>query len=81
MGGHDNHRPRPAMNLPPESPPPDTQRRDALVALFRLLAGIGILLLMLSFVRACFSPPRLPAQKAPPPVDAPAPSTDRPGKY
>ena len=59
----------------------NSDRRDALVAMFRLLAGLGILLLMLSFMRACFSPPLLPSQKPAPPVDAPAPSADRPGKY
>ena len=39
------------------------QRRQ-LVAIVRVLAGIGILLLMLAFLRACFSPPQIPARPA-----------------
>lgn len=35
--------------------------RAQLSAIVRLLAGIGILLLMLAFLRACLSPPPLPA--------------------
>lgn len=58
--------------------------RDRLVAVFRLLAGIGILLLMLAFLRACFSPPMLPAPKLPTesaPVTAPTGSGTLPGRY
>lgn len=42
--------------------------REQLTAIVRLLAGIGILLLMLVFMRACFSPP--PPPKMPMPADA-----------
>lgn len=55
--------------------------REQLVAIVRLLAGIGIFLLMLAFMRSCLSPPLLPTQKAAPPVDAPQPSSDRPTPY
>jgi len=42
--------------------------REQLTAIVRLLTGIGIVLLMLVFVRACFSPPPLP--KTPMPTDS-----------
>lgn len=35
-------------------------RREHLTRIVRLLTALGILLLMLAFLRACFSPPRLP---------------------
>lgn len=37
--------------------------RQQLSAIVRLLVGIGILFLMLAFIRACFSPPQLPPPK------------------
>ena len=59
-------------------------KREHLVAMFRLLMGVGILLLMLAFLRACFSPPMLPAPKLPTesaPVTAPTGSGTLPGRY
>lgn len=44
--------------------------REQLTATFRVLAGIGILLLMLAFLRACLSPPPLPTPKPPSPAAA-----------
>lgn len=48
--------------------------REKLVAVFRVLVGFGLLLVMIAFLRACFSPPPLP----PPPVPGaqPAPGED-----
>jgi hypothetical protein len=40
-------------------------KRNELVALFRLLAGLGLLLLGLAFLRACFSPPMIPPKELP----------------
>lgn len=37
--------------------------RETLTAIVRVLAAIGIFLLMLVFLRACFSPPALPERK------------------
>jgi len=37
--------------------------RQQLSAIVRLLVGIGLLLLMLAFMRACLSPPQLPPPK------------------
>jgi hypothetical protein len=37
--------------------------REQLSAIVRLLVGIGIFMLMLAFMRACFSPPQLPPPK------------------
>jgi hypothetical protein len=44
--------------------------REKLTAVFRLLASIGILLVMIAFLRACLSPPQLPAQRMPAPSAA-----------
>lgn len=55
--------------------------RTQLVAIVRLLAGIGLLLLLLAFLRACFSPPMLPVPKAPVTEETPRPSADRPTPY
>ena len=41
--------------------------REQLSALSRLLAGIGVLLLVLAFLRACASPPQLPGERYPAP--------------
>ncbi len=41
--------------------------RAQLVVMVRLLIGIGILLLMLVLLRACFSPPMLPTKILPEP--------------
>lgn len=54
-------------------------RREQLTAIFRLLAGIGLLLLMLTFLRACLSPPMLPPDKPLP--DAPVSSGMYPERY
>lgn len=66
-----------------EDPAPtgNTTRRDQVVAWFRLLVGVGIFLLMLAFLRACFSPPMLPSERPPAPVDAPRSSGDMPTRY
>lgn len=40
-------------------------------AILRLLIGIGLLLVMLMFLRACLSPPQLPGERLPP-----APASD-----
>lgn len=37
--------------------------RHQLTVIVRLLVGIGMFLLMLAFMRACFSPPQLPPPK------------------
>ncbi|MFZ5723496.1 MAG: hypothetical protein ACOY33_07525 [Pseudomonadota bacterium] len=51
--------------------------RERLTAVFRLLAGIGILLLLLVFLRACLSPPMLPPKGLPTPDSPPAAPPDR----
>lgn len=52
-------------------------KREEMVALFRLLVGIGILLLMLAFLRACLSPPMIPPQGLPTTNSPPAAPSDR----
>lgn len=58
-------------------------QRERLTAIVRLLAGIGILLLMLAFLRACLSPPPLPAvppaTMTPSALPPPYPGEARPG--
>ena len=39
--------------------------RKQLTAIVRVMASFGILLLMLAFLRACFSPPHIPVKNFP----------------
>jgi len=52
-------------------------KREEMVALFRLLVGIGILLLMLAFLRACLSPPMIPPKELPTSSSPPSGRSDR----
>lgn len=45
--------------------------REGITALFRLLVGIGLLVLASVFVRACLSPPQLPVQPPGEPEEKP----------
>ncbi len=47
-------------------------KREQLTTVVRLLTVIGILLVMLVFLRACLSPPALPTPKTSASPDAPA---------
>lgn len=55
--------------------------RMQLVAIVRLLIAIGILLMILVFLRACFSLPMLPVDMPSAPPNAPAGSNSLPSKY
>lgn len=58
------------------------RRREKLSAIVRLLIGIGLLALAIVFLRACFSPPQLPATRFPASPDAPPETSDAlPGRY
>lgn len=53
--------------------------RAQLSAIVRLLAGIGILLLMLAFLRACLSPPQITGTRTLPAQETPA--SELPARY
>lgn len=54
--------------------------REQLSAIVRVLVGVGMLLLLVVFLRACLSPPPLPATRAVHP-DAPSGSGTLPARY
>lgn len=56
-------------------------KREHLAALARLMTGIGLLLLMLVFLRACLSPPPLPDGRYPAPQGGPPESSALPSRY